>query len=478
MFKLKLRGQKFPHFNTIMDLKTLDEKTKRELAKQFLLRKKVEEAQYLKHWKPWTCRHGGMHQSQIHAFNSTARRVIIQGGNRSGKTEDGAAIVAHAFLGTHPTRKNIVPCIIKVFGEDFGNHIASTILPKLLKFIPPSAIAQKKKNERGVIVKIVGINGSIIDLMSYDQEVTKFESFDADLAWFDEPPPYEVYEAVRRGLIDRQGSMLFTMTPLREPWIYNTFYVPYMEGALKDTAIFELRSDCNPYISEEEIEDLKKEWDEETIKTRIEGKFRHLSGLIYTFDRTVHLIPYFDWPKEWPVWMCIDPHPKKPHAITWLGVTPRDQLVVIDELKAACTIAELAVKIREKETKNRYRIVDRLCDTSIKALDRMDQWKLLADARITCRFPHKHDRVMPGIEKVQGLLRTRTDHEGLPYSDLVFRDNCRGHIKEIMSYVWHESGEKPQKTDDDYMDNVRYICDVDPKFNFNMRVKEYARGYT
>ena len=458
-----------------MDLSLLDDRAKRELAKQLLLRKKVAEAHQLQHWKPWSCRHG-MHTSQKDAYASKARRVLVQGGNRSGKSEVGAVIVTQMFLGTHPTRKNRVPCIIKVFGEDFNNHIAGTILPKLLKFLPPSAIAQKKKNERGVITKFVGINGSIIDLMSYDQETTKFESFDADFAWFDEPPPKEIYEGVRRGLIDRQGEELFTMTPLREPWLYNTFYVPFMEGTLKDTEIFELRSDCNPYILESELESLKEVYDEETLKTRLEGKFRHLSGLIYQIDRAVHVIPYFDWPKEWPVWMCIDPHPKKPHAVLWVGVTPCDQLVIIDELRVSAPISELANRIREKEVNNRYRIVDRLCDTSIKALDRMDQWKLLADSQIKCRFPNKHDRVLPGIEKVQQLFHIKKDNEGLPYSSLVIRDNCRMTLKEIMSYVWHASGEKPQKEDDDLMDNLRYIVDVDPHFNYQMRNKDYVKA--
>lgn len=459
-----------------MDISSLDINAKRELAKQLLLRKKVAEANTLRTWEPWTCRHNGVHTSQCDAFHSKARRVIVQGGNRSGKTFLGGAIVAHAFMGTHPTRKNRIPSIIKIFGEDFNNHIGGTILPKLLKFIPPSAIETKKKNERGIVTRIIGVNGSVIDLMSYDQEKTKFESFDADLAWFDEPPPYEIYEGVRRGLIDRKGEELFTMTPLREPWLYNTFYVPWMEGNLKDTEIFELRSDCNPYIDEAEIESLKDVYDEETLKTRIEGKFRHLSGLIWPIERDVHVVPMFEWPREWPVYMSIDPHPKKPHAVSWMGITPIDQKVVIDELKYAGPISELAKLIFDKEKTNNYRIVDRLCDTSIKAIDRMDQAALLAAANIRCRFPAKHDRVIPGIEKVQQLLHIRQDHEGQPYSDLVFRENCRLHLKEIMSYVWDENGEKPKKVNDDLMDNIRYLCDIDPQFAQRIKTVSYTKG--
>lgn len=463
-----------------MNLTELSPEVKRELARSLWNKKKVKVAKSLEFWQPWTCIHGGTHSSQSKIFTSNARRRLVFGGNRSGKTEAGAADVAYMFLGTHPHRENRFPCIIKVLGETF-TKIGEFIIPKLFKYIPASSIQRVVKNERGVVKRIEGVNGSIIDCMSYDQDVENFEGFDADMVWFDEPPKYKIWEGCRRGLIDRQGIELFTMTLLGEPWIYDKFYLPGLEGKLSDTEIIELYTECNPHIPPDEIEKLKEDYafDEDLLNTRLFGKPRHLAGLVYKkFDRSIHVISDFDWPRDWPVYMCIDPHPKKPHAVTWLGVTEYDQLVVLDELKLGAPISELAVKIKNIETSKKYRIVDRLVDTSIKAIERTDQRMILAQAGLHCRFPHKHDRVLPGIEKVEELLLPKKDNYGNLLTSLVVRENCKGHIKEFMTYVWDETKLAPKKENDDYMDNVRYICDINPRFKYTHENLKYIKDFS
>ncbi len=461
----------------LSDLAKIPPNVKKEIAKNLWAKQKLREAHALDYWQPWVCRHGGIHTGQMNVFQSTARRRLVFGGNRSGKSDLGAADTVHLWMGTHPYRENRTPCIIKMFSENFMYTLHKTIWPKMQKLIPPGSLASSRKNERGVITQLVNVNGSVIDFMTYEQDPKTFESFDADHAWFDEPPPQEIYEAVRRGLIDRSGTELFTMTPIRQPWIYHTLYLPAVEGKLTSTDIFDLYTECNPYISEDEIEELKEVFDEDTLKTRLFGKFKHLVGLVYPqFDRQFHVVKYFEWPREWPVWMCIDPHPKKPHAVTWIGVTPKDTKIVLDEMKLACNFETLAKEIKKRESEGRYRVVDRLVDTSIKAMDRQDQLLLLANAGIRCRFPAKHDRIDPGIEKVQEALSIREDHEGDKYASLYFRENCKGHVSEIVGYVWDEIG-KPKKVKDDYMDNVRYIIDTEPRFNYSIQPARYAGGF-
>ncbi len=452
------------------NIENISPETKKEIARLLWTRKKVRENSALDNWKPWE-------PEQLAAFRSQARTRLVMGGNRSGKTQLGAADVAHSFMGTHPFRKNRIPTIIKVVGTDFPNTIRNVILPKLMKMIPKNFITKIEKNQQGIPSKLIGLNDSVIDLMSYDQESTKFESFDADEAWFDEPPPEEIYKAVRRGLIDREGTMLFTMTPIREPWIYDTLWLPCLEGRLTDAEYFILPTEHNPYLKKAEIDSFKEVYTEEELDARLHGHFLHLSGLIYkSFRRDTHVVPMFDWPHEWPVWMCIDPHPRKDHAVSWVGVTNKDQKVILDELKVGCSINELASKILTKESQMKYRVVDRLIDTSIKGLDRDDQHKLLVDAGLRCRFPKKHDDVMPGIERVQQLLEPRKTHEGNKWFELVVRENCKGHVSEFMSYVWDDNG-KPKKLKDDYMDNIRYISGAHPRFEYRPQTMQYVKGF-
>ncbi len=459
------------------DFSTLSEAAKRELARYLSIAEKVRASNSLAYWKPWSCKHGGIHTSQASAFQSTAKRRLVLGGNRSGKTCFGSADVVHHFLGTHPFRENRVPMKIKVLGEDFPNHMNNVLMPWLLDRIPKNAIKKLGKTSQGFVNKIIGYNGSTIDIMVYEQDIGKFESFDADMAWFDEPPPRPIYDGVRRGLIDRNGYELFTLTPIKEPWIYNDLWMPALEGTLGNTETFVLQTECNPYLNEDALTDLKQMFSEETQDARLRGQFSHLSGLIYkAFLRSSHVVPYFEWPRDWPVYMCIDPHPKKPHAVTWMGVTDKDQKVVLDELKAACAVEELAKKILQIEAKKGYRVVDRLIDTSIGSLDRTDQKQLLASYGIRCRFAKKHDDVMPGIQRVQQMLTPVKGNDG-HYIDLVVRDNCRGHILEFMSYVWDDSVvHRPKKTYDDYMDNVRYITGAGPRFEFKRQNLNYMNS--
>ena len=447
---------------------------KKELVRALRLRKKHAESKVLQQFTPWE-------PTQADAFRSNRRNRYVLGGNRSGKTRLGSVDIAHQFLGTHPYRKNKVPMIIKVIGTDFPNGIRNTILPYLLALIPANQIVKTEKTQQGIINKIIGRNGSVIDILSYDQEDVKFESFSADYAWFDEPPPENIYKGIRRGLIDRRGGMLVTMTPLgNDPnaiWFYNTLWVPALAGEVKDTECFILDTELNPYISKDELEDLKSVYTEEELDTRLHGKFALVSGLIYKhFRKEVHVVPYFSWPESWPVWRCIDPHPKKPHCVTWLGVTKDEQKVVLDELKFDGPLLKLAERIKQIEAQNKYRVVDQLIDTSIKALDRTDQLKLLADAGLRCRFPRKHDNVLPGIERVQQMLYPKKTREGTWWSELIMRDNCRHHVSEFMTYAWDGSG-KPIKKGDDFMDNVRYIISVNPQYCYAAKPITYVDGF-
>jgi phage terminase large subunit-like protein len=451
-----------------MDISNIPLTSKKELAKAFILRKKVKEQKRLEDFKPWE-------PDQANAFRSKARTRIILGGNRSGKTEIGAVDVAHMFMGTHPYRENRIPMIIKVIAQTYPNHIHNIIQPKLFKLIPQSAIKSQKKNSDGVVVHIEGYNGSVIDFLAYSQEGMTFEGFDADMAWFDEPPPENVYKGVRRGLVDRQGTILFTMTPLSEPWFYQRIFMPAVQGELRSTEVFFLYTSNNPHIDKDEIEDFKKNYTEEELKSRLYGNFLHLSGIIYPFEQKIHKIKYFDWPREWPVWMSIDPHPMKAHAVTWIGVTNKEQKIIIDELKLAAPIIDLAKEIKKIEGNKKYRVVDRLIDTSIKGLERVDQRVILAEAGLRCRYAKKYDDVMPGIQRVQQLMRVREDLEKQKYAELVVRDNCKGHIKEFMSYVWDDNG-RPRKEDDDYMDNVRYITGVYPRHHYHPKPVSYIGG--
>lgn len=110
------------------------------------------------------------------------------------------------------------PVKVVLCGEDWKTHIGQTIVPELKKWFP-EIWYQAKKNEQGVEFLWEWYNGSTFQIMSYSQDDDLFESFRAQGAIMDEPPPESKYKAMSRGLLLDRGKTLLSLTPLKEAWI-------------------------------------------------------------------------------------------------------------------------------------------------------------------------------------------------------------------------------------------------------------------
>jgi phage terminase large subunit-like protein len=183
----------------------------------------------------------GPHRKQDIFHRAKVQIRVASGGNRSGKSTAGINEDVAYALGYRPWLKPDdpdykvdvrVPNKGLICGESFQEQVKKVILPKLLGdpekgvpgAIPTNLLADVKRNPQGVITYIRLTNGSEIFLQSYDQDVDLFESADYDWVHFDEPPPRSIWVAVQRGLTDRMAPAWLTMTPLKEPWLYDEVY--------------------------------------------------------------------------------------------------------------------------------------------------------------------------------------------------------------------------------------------------------------
>jgi phage terminase large subunit-like protein len=257
---------------------------------------------------------------------------LFLGGNRSGKTEAGAAeIVANA---THrrdwfaPTIQ--APARIMVCGADFQNAVSSVLFEKILKYLPKSYILGFEKAQGNVVHKINLVDGGFIKFMSYEQDVDKFEGGTWDVIWNDEPSPRDIWVAQKRGLVGRNGRALFTLTPLKEPWIHEDLFLEAPND--ENIEVFQASIFDNPHLLESEVQIHLKGLTEEEREARIEGKFAHLIGRVYPeFDHDIHISDKFTVQEDWNIVHVVDPHDRKPWAMIWAAIDPTGTFYIMDE---------------------------------------------------------------------------------------------------------------------------------------------------
>ncbi len=153
--------------------------------------------------------------------------ALLSAANGVGKTACGANIVAHLMYPCDCSWFNYP--LFKSFPFEKKGRIASDpttvtqqIVPELEKWLP--LFRYKTSNEsKNYPYKWITDTGFEFDLMTYEQDVKEFESVTLGFAWFDEPPPEEIYKATVSRM--RKGGIIFiTQTPLKgSAWLYDKF---------------------------------------------------------------------------------------------------------------------------------------------------------------------------------------------------------------------------------------------------------------
>jgi phage terminase large subunit-like protein len=269
------------------------------------------------------------------AFHRAPHRIrIYLGGNRSGKTTAGVNEFQMLMRGIHPYRTTKLPLKGLIVAQDFTTHVNDIIVPKIEEWFPPEVIPEKKrkKNAQGVYTHFGLTNDGKIDIKSHDQKLKVYEGSDYDIVWFDEPPPQDIFKAVWRGLTDRGGICFITGTPIVEPWMYDKICEADktdMQGNIWYQYVNSYENAKNIGEGDEELgikrlREFEDELDPEEREARIKGHFLHLSGLIFkTWRRKDHWVKPFAWPEHWPIWYSVDPHPRKPWAVSFIGFSPK-----------------------------------------------------------------------------------------------------------------------------------------------------------
>lgn len=188
------------------------------------------------------------------------------------------------------------------------------------------------------------------------------------------------------------------------------------------------------------------------------GRFVDVKGAVYTeFDERVHVIPPFNVPEDWQDRLSIDPGLNNPLSCHWYAVDYDGNVYVVAEhFEAGQTCGYHCNEIKRISenlgwhTDSRGRI-NALIDSAA------NQHTLNAEKSVAELFceggvlvdTHVNKDLYSGINRVKQYLMS----DGKPR--LFIFENCTNLIRELKAYRWGD-GDRPVKTDDHCLDELRY----------------------
>ena len=482
-----------------------------------------------------------MHEGQkkfIRCKNNAGRipkRRLNESGNKWGKTQIGLAEdLAHAYgkrywldekdpdykIDIKVPNRGLIGC------ETLSQSVMQKIWPTLKSLIPKTSTYKPKKNPMGQITEIRFFTDpegnkceSEIYIRSYDQEADSYEGIDYEWIHWDEPPPKPTLQAAERGKIASNAPSWFTMTPLKEAYIYDDYSLKAGNNGGEDDEIAVIRGEiwdnCRDwcykcrldipenrpnrgiaecpqcgravgFISKDGIDEYLKTLDPDEKEAREKGLWKHLSGLIYkNLDRDTHTYEDFQIPKTWTRIEGIDPHDAKPTKYLFGAISP-EEIEILGKVRHRIyfytylllkgedmdTIVRKIKETRERHgySKPKWVVIDAKygARTEMEGRTWEDELRMRGLGYIRLSQSKPGD-VELGHKMVREYLKQHySTLQGTSKPGVLFaREGCRGKdgpIHQMFNYQYKEDKDKPDEEYKDFPDIVRYICLEQPAY--------------
>jgi len=408
-----------------------------------------------------------------------------------------------------------------------AQSVMQKIWPTLKELIPSTAIYTPKKNPMGQYTQLKFATDPLgskceseIYVRSYDQEADSYEGIDYNWIHWDEPPPQATLQAAERGKVVTNAPSWFTMTPLKEAYIYDDYSLKAYNNGGDDEEIAAIRGEiwdnCRDYcykcrldISENHdkrvftncpqcdrtlgfipkagIDEYLKTLDPEEREAREKGLWKHLSGLVYKeLDRDLHIYEDFPIPKKWMRIEGIDPHDARPSRYLFGAVSPeeidifgktRHRIYFYDYLLSKGEdIDSFVRRIKSKRethgySKPKWVVLDAKYGVREEIEGRTWERELIARGigyvKLSQSLPGDvelgHKIVREYLKAHHSTLENKTKP-----GDLIAKEGCRGQdgpIHMMFNYQYKEDKDKPEEKYKDFPDIVRYICMEQPTYH-------------
>lgn len=357
---------------------------------------------------------------------------------------------------------------------DLPNALQKVVLPKLRKIVPAAALWKgdfaKAWNERYRILTFA--DGGSWDFLTHDMDIDAFAGTDLDRVHFDEEPPgakgRAQYDESLTRLIDRDGDVRFTLTPLLGlNWVYYELTENGVPRNDAETRVVSGSMADNPHISRKMQDRLVKRWSKEplVLQARMHGSFVHFAGAIYPeFNEAEMVVPAKPIPRRderskptYPIYAAIDPGLDHPTGVVFAFVDEHDVMTVFRSFKLQGTVADVAKMFHgaceELDFRPRWVVIDPSARNKTHATGRSLQLE----------YAEHNIHTLPGQNsRIAGFNRVK---ERLASGRLVIHAGNEDLVEEFTSYRWKArkgasedaSPQAPIKINDDILDALRYL---------------------
>ena len=235
------------------------------------------------------------------SFQLTDKRdQSIFGGNRTGKTLNGAVKVIRYAL-NNPNSD--------IWCGTWADMSIPVQQKKISELLPKTDLIEYGifSEKRGFTNKIIIFkNGSIIRFKTYEQGRESWQGTAKHIIWLDEEAPQDIISECRARLIDYNGILLRTMTPL------NGITYTYDEVVLNEKNSKEIWYEYwdtfdNKKINQESAESIINQYSEKEAKVRRTGHFANLTtgSAYYPFSEN-NIIKSFEYMNYRPLEISCD----------------------------------------------------------------------------------------------------------------------------------------------------------------------------
>jgi hypothetical protein len=438
--------------------------------------------------------------------------------NKIGKTFWASAIFVSWALGYQPwdgqpSTLGIKPPVdLRITGEDFRHHLGRTVVPALEHWAPEGSYTTKK-NSHSVKYLWEFKNGSVIELMTHDQDISLFESWMGHGWWPDEPPKQNIFTGMSRGLFSKGGKVLIPVTPLKEDWMLDdlvlsgrrdvglldgltildndvlfnedvAFLSQFLDGqqiehyfsillyvddrGIKAEKFLEENIPLEQHDNFKSLKILRfvKDTPLEEKDSRLFGQFKQMAGkVIKDFNLSTQMVKNFEVPTNWPVVAMIDYHPAIQQAISFYAAGDAGRHFAIDEVFENMSPKGVAELIIRKKKVNCWNIKEAYIDPLALGDQAFVRNRMgvvssafeiiqnrLSDEDIDL-YPASKD-VTSGVWNIRDLCLSQNQ-----VTSLYFMERCELHKKQILRWVYGPDG-KPDTSKRHFMENLRRYTQV------------------
>ena len=409
---------------------------------------------------------------------SHLRERLVIGGNRSGKTHSGCW-EALAFALDVERFKKLPP---KKGGKRIGwivsisNEVQRDIIQEKFKLlVPPNSFSKivKRDTARDFWDIIYFKNGNEIHFKTAEQKRRKFQGASIDWAWIDEEIPEDIFHEIKMRLVDRDGYLWLTLTPL-EGYTYISEYREIAEEYPDSVGIWEIDTRENYYIPQDALERITYGMTEEERLIRLTGSGSKDRERVYPplgskAFYTKHEDLYINKEKDIII-AALDVGMNDPTALLVAKVDNNNNVIIFDEyyergklLPQACR--EVGMKL--KDYKNLlYLVIDvsvlrRDPNTGKSYYDVIrESFREVGLYNVNILMSGRNNSIFTGINIVQQYIDNTMRHKGREM--LIVSDALKWFQYEAKRYRWKDIGGS-KAVADHLMDALRYLLERKPK---------------